>query len=147
MYFHTPTQAISTIALLIVCGFAFWRGGAPERIGAGLCMLDWTLTPVLQHFSNRHHFEASVFAIDSIVLGGLLLIALTRDRFWPLWATAFQLLELLMHVAMLIDHHVSARAYFIATELVSYLILLALALGTFLEAPRRAPPAAAATTR
>ena len=100
----------------------------------------------MQHFSDRHHFEISVFAVDSSVLAALLLIALTKDRFWPLWATAFQFLELLMHVAMLIDHHVSARAYFIATELTSYLILLALALGTFLEAPhapRPSPPSTA----
>jgi hypothetical protein len=141
MYFHTTTQTVSSLTLLVVCGLAFWRGGAPERIVASICFLDWTLTPILQHVSDRAHFEVSVFAVDSLVLGALLSIALTKDRFWPLWATAFQLLELLIHVAMLIDHRVSARAYFIGTELASYLILVALALGTLVEATgaRRSP--------
>jgi hypothetical protein len=38
---------------------------------------------------------------------------------------------------MLIDHRVRPIAYFIGMELASYLMLLALAVGTWREGPRR----------
>jgi hypothetical protein len=142
MYFHTWNQAGNTLVAILACGFALWRGGKPERLAAGLILLDWMITPLLQNQGNLTHIQISNFCLDgalTLALGG---IALSSNRFWPIWVTAFQILELLMHVAMLADHRVRPIAYFIGTELASYLILLALVIGTWLEGPhstRRAP--------
>jgi hypothetical protein len=143
MFFDTPVQAIGTVSLAMVCSYAVWRGGRPERLAAILVALDWFATPFFENHDAFKHPQFAVLALDGAVMVALLCIALTSDRYWPLWVTAFQLFELLMHVAMATDHRVRPRAYYIGIEIGSYLMLAALALGAWLEAPRRpAPPTA-----
>jgi hypothetical protein len=98
--------------------------------------LDWFATPFFENHDSFKHAQVAVLGLDSAVMLALFCIALTSDRFWPLWVTAFQVLELFMHIAMAMDHRVGARAYYIGIEISSYLILTALAVGTWLEAPR-----------
>jgi hypothetical protein len=136
MHFDTPVQAISNIALIVVCAYAMWRGQATERWGAGLTFAAWTLTPLLQDISRLRDVQLEIFAVDVVYMLGLLVLALRSRRYWPLGAVAFMILEVIMHVAMLVDHQVRARAYFIGMEIWSYLALAALAVGTWLEAPR-----------
>lgn len=139
MYFHTLAQSISTIAAFLVCAYALWRGGWPEKLAGALLFVNWMATPILQHYADRTQFEVAVFILDGALTLVLLAVALFGDRFWPLWASAFQILELLMHVAMLADPRVGGRAYFIGMEVASYLILVALAIGVLHEGGRRTP--------
>jgi hypothetical protein len=140
MYFDTPVQAISMLSATLTCGYALWRGGGPERLASSALLLDWYAAPLMENHGDLQHAQMAVFAMDGVVTLVLLLIALRTDRFWPLWVTAFQILELLMHLAMLIDHKVYGRAYFIGIEISSYLMLIALAIGTYLETPRQTEP-------
>jgi hypothetical protein len=139
MYFSTPVQAISTVSTLLVGGYAIWRGARAERLAGALLMLDCLTTPLLQGHNAFHHTEFAIFAIDGLLALVLTGLALVTNRFWPLWAAAFQFLELVMHVAMLVDHGVRPIAYFIGMEISSYLILAALAVGTWLEGPYSNP--------
>ncbi len=139
MHFDTPAQVISNLSLVLVCAYALWRGQRSEWWGAVLTFAAWTLTPLLQDVSRLENVQLAIFAVDGTYTVGLLGLALRSQRFWPLWAAAFMILEVIMHVAMLIDHQVRARAYFIGMEIFSYLALGALLIGTWLESPRRWP--------
>ena len=139
MHFDTPTQIISNLSLVLVCAYALWRGQSVERWGAVLTFADWTLTPLVQDLSHLHGAQLEIFAVDAAYVLGLSVLALRSDRFWPLWAAAFMILEVIMHVAMLVDHQVRARAYFIGMEIWSYLSLIPLGVGAAVEAPRRGP--------
>ena len=137
MYFASPIQSTSTICALLACAFALWRGGGRSGLAAVLILVDWFVTPLIPGAAElRAHADGRLPARRDPD-PRLLAIALRADRFWPMWVVAFQALELLMHVAMLVDRHVHARAYFIGIEITSYMILLALMIGTWLGAPRR----------
>lgn len=90
----------STI-LVLVCGYALARGGAPERIGALIFLLAGTLTPlVISSMETRYrHVERGALLIDLIVLALFLLLALTTRRFWPLWMTGMQGVILISHLS------------------------------------------------
>ena len=137
LYLFTPEQCFSTACCVLLCGFALLRGGKPERIAAVLLLFDWLSTPLLQGHDAYRHAEMPIFLMDGVVSAALILIALSTNRYWPMWAAAFQILEVLMHVAMLIDHKVRPRAYFIGMEISSYLIIFALALGALFETGRQ----------
>ena len=138
MYFDTPVQVISTVSLVLVCAYAVWRGGRPERWAAALVFIDWFATPLLQNQRDLGHIQIAIFVLDGAFTAAIFGIAITSNRFWPLWMAAFLLLELVMHVAMLVDHRVRGRAYFIGMEIFSYFSLLALAIGARIEGPRPA---------
>jgi hypothetical protein len=62
--------AIFLILLLGTCGYALWRGGAPERIAAG-AMLAATVGSALARSEVQHRFvdiEVGLFAIDVLLL-------------------------------------------------------------------------------
>ncbi|MBV7256379.1 hypothetical protein KCG44_06215 [Pacificimonas sp. WHA3] len=59
----------------------------------------------------------------------LMVIALTTDRFWPLWAAAFQSVAVLTHLAVLAMPHMMPTAYAVAQGLWLYGVLIALVLG------------------
>lgn len=75
--------------------------------------------------------EAGVALVDVILLGTLLVIALTTNRVWPLWATAAQLVGTMTHLAIWADPYVVPRAYALAQPFWAYPALIALALGTW----------------
>ncbi len=131
----SAAEMIGRIAVIATCAYAVWRGGAPERLAAAVVGVDWLATPLLEGRDAYHHLQTAIFALDGTAAAILLAIALRSDRYWPLWLAAFQILELLMHVAMVADHHVSALAYYVGMEIASYLMLAALAAGVWLEGP------------
>ncbi len=132
---YWPT-IISVSCAALSCGYAVWRNNGLERLAALLILLDWMVS-LLVASHDFNHAQSAVFTIDGLLAVALVWIATRTRRFWPLWAAAFQIFELLMHLSMLVDHHVQPRAYFIGIEISSYLILVALVLGAALENPRR----------
>lgn len=85
--------------------------------------------------------QAMVTTIDTLLLLVLLAIALTSNRWWPLWACAFQGLTVVLAVAMVADPRVWSRAGFIAGGVFSYLTMLALFLGSLHRPSHKAPHA------
>lgn len=125
-------------------GAAFLWGGRPERIGAAAVLAAWVASLVLAQWSH-HWFEAQwgILAVDAVLFGVLLWLALRADRFWPLWACAFQLLGVVTHLAILADRSLTGRAYFVAAVIWSYLVLIALGVGAWnCRRRRRFSPAA-----
>ncbi len=116
--------------MLLVSGFALWRGGRPERIIAIANLAAWILTP-LTYRTNLLDPQWGVFAVDLMFLAILVWFAVTTDRTWLLFAAAFQLLAVITHIAIAVDPGVRTLAYFRGLVIWSYLVLGALAVGAW----------------
>lgn len=55
--------------------------------------------------------ETGVMLVDIAVLCALWAIALTSDRFWPYWVTAWQLIAVLVHMQMVFFANILPSAY------------------------------------
>lgn len=75
--------------------------------------------------------EGEIFAIDIIALLALLYLTIKSDRFWPMWASAFQLLAVTIHTVVMIAPDVTPWAFATGAVFCAYPMLLALALGSF----------------
>jgi hypothetical protein len=129
------------IYLLGIVGYALWLGGLPERLVAGADLLAWLATLLVQDRRDWFHPQWGILAVDVVLLGFLVWLALTRDRGWLLFATAFQLLVVVTHLAIFADPGVRSLVYLRSLTIWSYLGLAALAIGARLAARRRAQPA------
>jgi nicotinamide riboside transporter PnuC len=120
-------------ALTACCSYAFWRGGAPERVGAAIFILA-TLLTIATATSLRPAFkslEAGILAVDVGVFVAFLLLALRSRRFWPLWMTAFQGVQVAGHAAQLASPEMMPWVYSVAQGIWSYPMMAILAVGTW----------------
>ncbi len=133
-------QIIYNGLLLLCCTFCYFKGGKTERIAALIALVASLASWAVWIFSGRHwgSTELGVLAIDLAVLLGFLAIALRTDRFWPLWATAMQLIAVATHAATLVNPDIVPRAYSLAQGFWAYPILLMMFGAAWLHvAPRR----------
>jgi hypothetical protein len=120
------------VTLLLAClAYALLRGGWPERSGVLMLVVASALTfaagsPLQQRFAS---VETGVLIVDVGLLIAFLTLALTTDRYWPLWTTALQLLVVLAHLARWADPHMFRVGYGFIMAVWSYLQLLVMALG------------------
>ena len=128
--------------LLSVGGYAWVRGGRPERAGAAINIAASFATGALQLFNQRHYApaETMVLGIDVAVVMSFYWLAIHTPRFWPIWAFGFALANLIMSVAALLLPDVSLFAYHSGLRTYAYLALGALLLGTW-RMPRGADEA------
>ena len=119
--------------LLLTCGYALWRGRSDERIVALVCLLAtlatrFLISPLQVRYAS---VESGLLMIDLLALLAFIWIALTSQRFWPLWVAGLQLTNSVSHIMKLADVDLMPRAYGAAAALWSYPILLILAIGTW----------------
>jgi hypothetical protein len=121
------------IFCILCCGYGIVRGGKPEKIAGTLLLTSAVASVILQLPENFRFrvFDTGMFAVDIVLLGGLLLLAIISNRFWPIWLSAMQLLTVTSHPAILIRPDVIPYAYWKAVTLWSYPMLLLLAWGAF----------------
>ena len=128
---QTLAHLIWFLAMAGACGFALWRGGRPERVAAGACLVAWVATRLAYNYGDRIDTQWGILAVDIGFLAVLIWLALTTDRLWLLFAAAFQLLGVAIHLAITLDRAIRAVAYIQALIIWSYLVLLSLAIGTW----------------
>lgn len=118
--------------LLAICGYAIWRGGAPERLAAVVCLLA-TAATVAGTLPRETHFaalELEVLVIDLVLLAALLGIALKANRFWPIFATGCHSVAVAVHLAKAANPALVGPVYAFASSGTSLLVLLILWAGT-----------------
>lgn len=129
-----PLNTLVYLVLLIgCCGYAFLRGGGPEKIGAAILAIGSFLTLIaLSTFSVRYSsVEVGVFLVDVATLVAFLALALRAERHWTLWVAALQIIGTAAHAVKLVDHEIIRRAYAIALVFWSYPMLALIVLGTW----------------
>ncbi|OSZ70504.1 hypothetical protein CAP39_05875 [Sphingomonas sp. IBVSS1] len=130
-------EILGLVTLLGTVAVALRWGGRDERFAAyafiAATVLSWLLD------NDYHGVQMSVLAIDLALLCGLVALALTSDRFWPMYAAAFQLVGTMVHIGSMTETGDFAWAYAVGLVFWSYPVMAALIAGSWLEGrPRRA---------
>ena len=142
---HSLTLPYWFPAIVIGCSclFAILKGGREERYAAIYFALAALAAPWLldRRWAGT---QWAVFAVDLGYLALLLVFAMRSSKWWPITASAFQLLAILTHLASLIDHQLRAWAYVTAGVIWTYLGLGAVVAGTYNHWRQGQPAAKAA---
>lgn len=127
-------------AMFAVSVYALWRGGRVERLVACANIIAWAITIAVQNRHDWLHPQWGVLVVDITFLGLLLVLVVRTAKGWVMPAAAFQLLAVVTHMAIMADKGVRAWAYLTALILWSYLVLISLAAGTYLQSRARLRP-------
>ncbi len=125
---------------LATCGFALRHGGLPERIVAIAFLLAAIVSSVIA-FSMRDAFQSvdgALFAMDLVLLAGLVGIAACANRFWPIWISALHLLTIAVHGVKAYDPTLVPWMYAAAVSKIAYPMLALLLIGTERHRRRKA---------
>jgi 4-amino-4-deoxy-L-arabinose transferase-like glycosyltransferase len=136
-----PLNVMTYFLLLIgCCAYALSRGGAPERIGAGILTVGSLLTLAVASGQGAtfRSMEIGILVIDLACVAALVLLALAAERFWPLWAAAFQIISTAGHAVKYVDPDVIGRAYAFLLAFWAYPMVLLMFIGTWRHQQRLA---------
>ncbi len=130
------------LTTLAICGYAFASGGSPERIGAAINLAGSLATIVAIAVSAKlgrqwSHPEIAVSIIDMMVLAAFFELMRRSDRFWPIWAFAFAVSDVFVHLARPLLPETGRFAYATSSTVWAYLALAALLCGTIAAARER----------
>ncbi|MEH6792259.1 hypothetical protein [Parasphingorhabdus sp.] len=118
--------------LLACCGYAILRGGRTEHIGAIIMIVGSLSSLAVGQLLGTpwRNVEEEIFVIDVIALCALICLTLKSDRFWPIWSTAFHLLAVTIHSAVMAAPQITPWAFATGAVFWAYPMLLALAIGS-----------------
>lgn len=113
--------------------YALSHGGAPERTVGAALLLAFGLSLAIPHSAADYHLQVYLLlaSIDAALFVALLVIALTANRFWPLWIAAVQLLTLASHLVRAWDRSIWAGAYYLISNQSAWIVLALLTAGTW----------------
>lgn len=127
-----------TFVSLFIIGVAIWRGGRPERTIAVAMVIASFATPIAQMRPLSNNPDVGVFAVDLALLAVMIWVSLRSDRWWPLFATAFHLISVAIHIVKLTRPDTAQAIYATSRIAFSYLSIYALGAGVLeLEWRRR----------
>lgn len=114
-------------------GYAFLRGGGPERWTAGLFLTAYALSVAVQtSWATRYDIvEAGIFAVDTTLFVTILGITLTANRFWPICMSGLVAMPLAAHIVKLMDPTLIPGAYQVLLAGWSYPAVFLLAVATW----------------
>ena len=137
MQLHTVIFLACQVA---ASGYAFVRGGTPERVVAVELAFAAAISEMLMHAGGGSFrvVEVGMLLLDLGLLAVLLPVAMYANRYWPLWVVAMQLDAIAVHGVRAIDPSLRASVYYAMVGKTAYLILLLLALGTLRHRDREA---------
>ncbi|WP_260610767.1 hypothetical protein [Sphingomonas sp. IC081] len=89
--------------IFVAIGLSLWKGGDPERAGAGVLlvmfMMTWFEGALIQTVGlSQEAIRTISVAEDLVGLAGFGLIAARARRMWPIVCTAMELLSVLTHL-------------------------------------------------
>ena len=129
-------QIFGFAALAASCFCALKLGGFDERLAASVLLVAVVASNTVSDGSYAHT-ETGVLIVDILLFFSLLVLALRSDRFWPMWAAAFQLVATMVHVGSISQTGDFEWAYYVALTFWTYPVFIALMVGTWLEGRSR----------
>lgn len=132
-----PVNLWLDLLLVSCCGYAWLRGGSPERAVATIYFAGVFMTLFAQRASGgewNHHWDQLPTAtsfVDLAVLAALLTVALQAERHWPIWFAALHLLGTFGELLRTADPGLARWSYAFVIAAGSCPMLLLLAFGTW----------------
>lgn len=132
-----PAYTFACVLLLAV-GFAWWKGGGPERVVGLLFLAAFLVSLVTDSPAMVQYFRVELAAalIDLALLTALTLVARAANRRWTVVAAGLQFLILAAHAARSINIRQAAFVYMVMTAIWPILQILLLLIGTVLHRRR-----------
>ena len=129
--FESVYSQIGVGITALVVGFAFLKGGEPERVAGAAFVLvvlaGLTVPGVLTGQGPRW----SWFAFDVLLFAVLAGLYIHSRKTWTVWAMSFQALIVTGHALVLLNISPPIDAFAAVNNLANYGVLVALAVGTF----------------
>ncbi|HEX5263670.1 MAG TPA: hypothetical protein VFW13_09095 [Phenylobacterium sp.] len=124
---------------LLSCVFAFARGGAAERMGAGIILAN-----IVAYMINEAHFQNQVVSlvIDGLTALSLLAVAVSFASFWLGAVMLLYALQFTMHAFYFVQERPRDLLHFVVNNVIFFATSLSLIIGTFLAWRRRRPASA-----
>ena len=119
------TLLVQFAAVVTLCWF---RGGHPERYGAGWVLIVLIAEHILPDVTLAG-FRPLAASSDLILAGVFIHQAMTGDRWWPFFAAGASLLVLMLHLSILAGSDIGWRAYVSAQVGLGALLFLTLLAG------------------
>jgi hypothetical protein len=117
-------QYFSYYSVLFVTALAaHWRGSGSERIGVWIAICGSIISSAFSNPSIWGDLALPVFIIDLLVLAGFWSLALFSTRFWPYWATGWQLVGTFVHVQRGLFSDILEKPYGLLSMYIAYPIL------------------------
>ncbi|MBW0144327.1 hypothetical protein [Sphingomicrobium clamense] len=135
--------------------YAFLKGTGEHKLAAAGCVAATVATRLLvsPDATKYSSMEFGVLAVDVMLFGLFLFIALRSQRFWPLWIAGFHLVTVSAHAIRALKMDLIPTAYALAVQFWSYPVLLCIGIAVWRSQRRElramvegdeAPPPAAA---
>lgn len=148
-----PLQAFFLISTLVIVPLAWLGGGHTERAGVALYLCLYIVGYLVQRLQIGSLLWAEAL-VDLAFLAGLAWLALRRERWWPLVASALQIMVILLYATTVLVPEFSVRSGIAAGQVLGVLGLYCLLAGVLerilngetavsasaVWAPRRPPP-------
>ena len=123
---------VGAVFMVAMALFAFLKGDAAERNGAGAYLLAWFASVIVQQNAPQaDQAPLGVFVIDVILLIVFAALAWKSKRSWPIWAGAVQLLTVMSHILLMTNVRIPTTSLFTVMNLNGYLIIICIGVGTF----------------
>lgn len=123
-----PLVVTYLILAAIIYPLAWFKGGAPERWGAVICVVGSVGATALQNVMLGEN-RIGEAVLDVITLAIFLRMSLVGRRWWPLAASACMLMMLIVHLSTALMPSMTSRADIVARLGLSVLLELILAAG------------------
>lgn len=120
------------IALMVLATcHAIARGGGPERLAAAALILATCGTVLVDRGAGFTYAQIrwGLLWIDACLFLALTAVALTADRFWPMWMAALQFVAVAVHAERAYEPGILPLAYWWLIGKLSYPIILLLVAG------------------
>jgi len=127
----------TALAATVLC--AFRLGGRDERAGAYIAIAATCLTELVELLPgfDWRVGRSGLVLVDLGTLVAFFALAQRSSRFWPLWATAFQLITVTTHLVVFLRPSRILQAYAIAQGFWAYPIMMCIIIGAIGEHRRR----------
>lgn len=127
-----PLYVIVHVMLVASVGFAFWKGGPPERLCAAVLVAMYVIqmAAILVVPRRFEKFDPTGLAVDLMAFAAMTAIALCADRKWLLWTAALQLLACGAHLVRILSIKVEPLVYGIMKSGPTVAVICILVLGT-----------------
>lgn len=146
---------LGLIGLVMTCAFAWWKGGAPERLGTLILAINWVGTDLVRALTGQMVPTSVMFGSEVVLTVGFLFISVRYSSLWLGLAMLIQSFGFALHAIQLGDEDAprwhGMIVYLLLNNILAYLLLLALIGGTLVNwsrirrrGPQKAQPRRAA---